>query len=100
MIMAPMHALDGPRLKIGRAVSHIDRLASFEESLWGRYEYKVVKAEFNRKAGKDVYRVSTNAPPDFPFMGIRVGEIAHNLWSALDGPRLSTGALGAGNTRT
>jgi hypothetical protein len=44
--------------------------------------------------------VSTNAPPDFPFMGIRVGEIAHNLRSALDGPRLSTGALGAGNTRT
>ena len=96
MIMAPMHSLDGPRLKIGRAVSHIDRLASFEESLWGRYEYKVVKAEFNRKAGKDVYRVSTNAPPDFPFMGIRVGEIAHNLRSALDGLVYQLALLGPG----
>ena len=80
-----MHPLHGPLLKVGRAESQIKALDDLQLSLWSDTPYKVVRAEFNPKTGKDVYRVRTDNPPTFDDWSVSVGEIAHNLRSALDG---------------
>lgn len=79
-----MHPLDGPLLKIQRAIREIKRLARAEESFRRDSDYRIVRAEFNRKTGKHVYRVSVGHSPD-PNWGVYIGEIAHNLRSALNG---------------
>ena len=79
-----MHPLDGPRLKIRRAESEIGSLARAEEAFRSDADYEIVRAEFNPKSGKYVYRVRINITPDLDW-GVSVGEIAHNLRSALDG---------------
>ena len=79
-----MNPLDGPRLKIIRAKSEIERLAGVEDAFRQEAQYRVVKAEFNPKSGKHVYRVRVSGPPLSDNWGIWIGEIAHNLRSALD----------------
>jgi hypothetical protein len=79
-----MCSLDGPRLKIVRAKAEIDRLSLMENAFGKSTKYHVVKAEFNPKSGKDVYRVRVDGPPPTLEWGIYIGEIAHNLRSALD----------------
>jgi hypothetical protein len=79
-----MHPLDGPRLKIRRAVSQISLLRDAQLALWKDSKHKVVRAELNPKTGNYVYR----AKGDFALSldwGVSIGEIAHNLRSALDG---------------
>lgn len=80
-----MHPLDGPRLKIRRAKLEIDSLARAEALFWENAECKIVRAELNPKTGKDVYRVSMKGGPPPLDWSVDIGEIAHNLRSALDG---------------
>lgn len=79
-----MHPLDGPRLKIERAISQISQLRLRQEALWKDRNHQVIRAELNPKTGYYVYR----AQGDFTLSlawGVTIGEIAHNLRSALDG---------------
>lgn len=79
-----MHPLDGPRLKLRRAESEIRRLRQTEESFQLEADYKLVKAELNSKTGNYAYRVTIGRQPEVEW-GVYIGEIAHNLRSALDG---------------
>ena len=47
--------------------------------------YTPIDVTSNPKTGNDIYRVSTSESPFFLDWGVTVGEIAHNLRSALDG---------------
>ena len=76
--------LDGPYLKLRRAESEVHRLAFAEDAFRQNANYRAVRAEFNRKTGKYVYRVRIGSEPN-PDWGVYIGEIAHNLRSALDG---------------
>jgi hypothetical protein len=79
-----MHPLDGPRLRLQRAGSEADSLGLEQKTFLHQVPYTVERGEFNGRTQKHVYRVSQKArPPDD--WGVRVGEIAHNLRSALDG---------------
>lgn len=79
-----MHALDGPRLKVRRAKSEVDAFGRIEQTFWKETDYKVVRAEFNPKTQKYAYRVSMKTSPSQE-LGVLIGEMAHNLRSALDG---------------
>jgi hypothetical protein len=79
-----MHPLDGPRLKVQHAKSEIGQLRSLEDAYRSDAEAHLVKAEVNPKSRRQVYRVEGVVPID-PDWGVWVGEIAHNLRSALDG---------------
>ena len=80
-----MHPLDGPRAKIKRAESQVIALNDTLQRCFKRYPYSVGIAEFDRKAGRHNLRVK-GGPPTFPDeWGVLIGEIAHNLRSALDG---------------
>jgi len=79
-----MHPLDGPRLKVRRAISQIGLLRDAQHALWKDRKHKIVRTELNPKTGNYVYR----AQGDFTLSldwGVSIGEIAHNLRSALDG---------------
>jgi hypothetical protein len=78
------HPLDGPCLKVRRAKGQIELLRETEEAFRRDSDYEIVRAEFNPKTGKYAYRVRGNAIPE-PEWGVWIGEIAHNLRSALDG---------------
>ncbi len=80
-----MHPLDGPRVRIARAESEIDRLKDVEQSFRDSSNYRAVKAEFNPKTGMDVFRIEIDGPAPNLMWGVWIGEIAHNLRSALDG---------------
>ena len=80
-----MHPLDGPRLKVGRAESEIQVLDDAMFAIWKDSPYHIVRAERNPKTGNDIYRIQTDMPPFSLDWGVTIGEIAHNLHSALDG---------------
>lgn len=80
-----MLPLDGPRLKVRRAKSEIERLGDLQIAFIEGSQYHVIQGEFNPKTGECVYRVSTHSPPPDPGWGVSIGEISHNLRSALDG---------------
>jgi hypothetical protein len=78
------HKLDGPALKIRRAKGEIDVLAQELGRAMKEANYQAVRAEINPKTQKQVYRVRVGK--SFPLeLGVLIGEIAHNLRSALDG---------------
>lgn len=80
-----MHPLDGPRAKIVRAKSQLVALQTTFQRFLKQYRYNVVIAEFDRKTECYNLRVQSG-PPAFPNeWGVLIGEIAHNLRSALDG---------------
>mgnify|MGYP001597368030 CR=1 FL=1 len=79
-----MHPLEGPRLKVRRAESEIQALRDLQSIFLKESDYRIVKAEFNPKTGKDVYRVHILSSPLSPEWGVWIGEITHNLRSALD----------------
>ena len=79
-----MHPLEGPRLKVRRADSKIKSLRGAEKVFMRESKYEVVRAEFNPKSGEYVYRVRASSPPPSLEWGVDIGEIAHNLRSALD----------------
>ena len=79
-----MHPLDGPRLKIERAKSKIDYLRGQEEIFRRQAKYHVVRAEVNPDSDNYVYRTKISGNPPSPERSIDIGEIAHNLRSALN----------------
>lgn len=82
-----MHPLDGPRAKVERAVNHIQSLQDDWLAFFGLEEntYRIVVAERDQKTGNYSLRVQ-DAPASFPdSWGVIIGEIAHDLRSALDG---------------
>ncbi len=101
-----MHPLIGPRLKVTRAESELKNLRVLQDAFMKDSDYRVVKAELNPKSGKYRYRVRIHSAPPDPQWGVWIGEIAHNLRSALDGLvhqlallNLPKGRAPAGNTQ-
>jgi len=78
------HPLHGPRLKIGRANEEIQRLRKAEETFRGKAKHEIVRAEKNPRTGQYVYRFRIIDFPALDEWGVWVGEIVHNLRSALD----------------
>src|SRR4030042_415568 len=79
-----MHPLDGARLKVNRAKTEIDRLGLMQDAFFKNTHYSVVSAEQNLESGKNVYRIKIDGSPPPLDWGIYIGEIAHNLRSALN----------------
>ncbi len=79
-----MHPLDSPRLKISRAKAEINRLRLMQDALFENTHCNVVRAEQNPESGKDIYRIKMDGLPPSLDWGIYIGEIAHNLRSALN----------------
>jgi len=79
-----MHPLDGPRFKIARAKAEIDRLRLMEDTFLANTHYNIVRAEKNLVSGEDVYRIKIDGPPPSLDWGVYIGEITHNLRSALN----------------
>jgi hypothetical protein len=80
-----MHPLDGPRLKVRRAESEIDTLKLSNEAYTLESDYQIFRAELDSKTGNRRYRILINSPAPSLDWGVSIGEIAHNLRSALDG---------------
>ncbi len=80
-----MSELAGPRAKVERAKSQLIALNKVTNDFFEAHRYSVVRAEFDRKAGQYSLRIK-ECPPNFPIeWSVVIGEIAHNLRSALDG---------------
>lgn len=79
-----MHPLDGPRFKIARAKIEIDQLRLMQNIFFENTHYYAVKAEQNLKSGKYIYRIRIDGPPPSLDWGVSIGEITHNLRSALN----------------
>lgn len=78
-----MHPLDGPRAKVKRANSQLVTLQKVTQRFFEINRYTVVLAEFDRKTGGQNVRIS-NCPTLPDEWGVIIGEIAHDLRSALD----------------
>jgi hypothetical protein len=76
--------LDGPRLKIRRAKSEIECFSHAEEIFRQNTKYYIIRTNINPKSGNYIYRVRQEGPPPPLDWGIDIGEIIHNLRSALD----------------
>lgn len=79
-----MHPLDGPRFKVARAKAEIDRLRSLQDVFFENTKHSVVRAEQDLKSGQDVHRFKIDGSPPSLDWGVYIGEIAHNLRSALN----------------
>jgi hypothetical protein len=79
-----MHPLDSPRLKITRAKAEINRPGLMQDAFFTNTHYSVVRAEKDSVSGKYIYRIKIDGPPPSLDWGIYIGEIAHNLRSALN----------------
>lgn len=79
-----MHPLNGPRAKVKRAKGQLITLQTAFQMLFKRYPYSVIVDKFDRKAGHYPLRI-IGGPPALPDeWSVMIGEIAHNLRSALD----------------
>jgi hypothetical protein len=78
------HPLDGPRLRITRATNQIGTLRLADEHFRSKSNYRVVVAELNAEATDYALRALVDVLPPTD-LGVCIGEIAHNLRSALDG---------------
>ena len=78
------HPLDGPRLKVRRAESQIDLLRKADDTFREKANYRLIQAELDTKRRKQHYRILINVLPALEW-GVCIGEIAHNLHSALNG---------------
>jgi hypothetical protein len=76
------HGLDGPRLKLGRANVHLESLKEQVQRFIDGNPYGAV-AEYDGQTEKCVLRTQIFVPPPQDW-GIIIGDIAHNLRSALD----------------
>ena len=79
-----MPSLDGPRAKVKRAKSQLITLQASFERHFKLYPYSVIVAEFDEKAGHYHLRIQGGSPSFPDEWGVLIGEIAHNLRSALD----------------
>jgi len=87
-----MHPLDGPRLKIARAKSHIEVLRLANAGFTAKADYRVVVAELDPKSREYALRALINVLPPLE-LGVCIGEVAHDLRSALDGLIYQLGML-------
>jgi hypothetical protein len=78
-----MQRLSGPRAKVKRASSQIVALDNAMQEFFKKNRYGVILSEFNRKKGYQYVRIK-DAPILPDEWGVIVGEIVHNLRSALD----------------
>ena len=78
-----MHPLDWPRAKVKRAKSQVIALQASLERFFKENTYSIILADFNRKAGYQYVRIK-DAPTLPDEWGVVIGEIVHNLRSALD----------------
>ncbi len=77
-----MHLLDGCKLKLGRAYYHLNTLNNAVQRVNGTDACTLVP-EFDEETGEGVIRVKVLKAPPVEWAVI-VGEVAHNLRSALD----------------
>ena len=79
-----MHPLDGPTSKILRAKEHLKKLRTEADAFIKENKHRIVIGE--RHVDSDYYslRAEVSKPPPIEW-GVVVGEIAHDLRSALDG---------------
>src|SRR3990170_302115 len=79
-----MHPLEGPRIKVLRAKEQIGLLQSESQRFFNREVGGAFIGEFNRKTRMYPLRLrkGVEVPLDW---GVLIGEIIHNLRSALDG---------------
>lgn len=79
------HKFDGPRAKISRAKSQVVSLESDQRRFFEQNPYEVRMAQFDESSGRYSLRVF-DGPAALPTdWGAIIGEIAHDLRSALDG---------------
>jgi len=78
-----MHPLDGPRAKVERAKSQLITLQATFQEFFKRHRYSITLAELDRNTGDQIIRVS-DAPSVPVEWGVIIGEIVHDLRSALD----------------
>ncbi len=76
------HALNGCRLKLARAREHLEALRVASDAFWKLNPYAIV-GEFDAQAGEYVFKVRVYEEPP-PYLGVIVGDVVHNLRSALD----------------
>lgn len=74
--------LQGPRLKIERAKTHIGELEGLVSAFFATEPYEALE-EMNPATGKNRAWVRINAEPD-PSWSLVIGDVLHNLRSALD----------------
>jgi len=80
-----MHRLGGPLAKIERAQSQIVTLQESVQGFFRDHLYEIGVAEYNPQANHHSLRVKSG-PEEFPIeWSLLIGEVAHNLRSALDG---------------
>src|SRR5438105_3915504 len=84
MVSLMIHPLDGPRLKVRRAEQDLDLLGKEIEAFRLTNQYQIIPAEFNPQSKQIVYRARVPRYPPLEW-GLDIGDIAHNLRSALDG---------------
>lgn len=79
------HPLDGPRFKVRRAKAQIAQLRQADQEFRRRAQYEIVLAEFDPIEEQHLYRLHVGYAPELGLeWGTSIGEIAHNLRSALD----------------
>lgn len=78
----PLHPLDGPRLKLSVARNKIESLNHAIEGI-KKINRKAIAVEFDEKTSYNVVYGQPVQPEDV--WGVEIGEIAHDLRSALDG---------------
>ena len=79
-----MHPLDGIRAKLVRAQEQIEALEAAQRVFFEQHPYEVATAELNSKTGNESLRVRWDDPEIPLTWSVAVGEVAHNLRSALD----------------
>jgi hypothetical protein len=78
------HPLDGARRKVRRAKRQIKALRRAEETFRSKAKYQIVPGKHYPKRKKRDYVVQVISEPPLHAWSITIGEIAHNLSSALD----------------
>ncbi len=79
-----MHPLDGPRIKVERAKSQLVTLQATFQEFFKQYPPSIGLDKFDKRAGHYPIRI-LSAPTKLPDVwGVFIGEVAHNLRSALD----------------
>lgn len=79
-----MHPLDGPRLKLWRARIQIKALDRTIQWFLVAHPYRPMRSDINPDTGRYELRVAEGPDALPPAWALQVGEITHNLRSALD----------------
>lgn len=79
-----MHPLDGPRQKVEHARAHIERLRPIHSEFLRSASHRLIVAELQPGGRYYALRVLADVTPP-PNLGLCIGDVAHQLRSALDG---------------